>query len=322
MTAAVEPKSTLAGSTRPARRPPAAHSFRKTAIAMDTLITIEVVGVGAAEAERAVDRALGWFREVEARCTRFDPKSELRLLCAQPGRSIAVSPLLFRVVEFAVSVAEATGGAFDPTVGALLARTGFDRNYVTGVREPCPAESTRSVTYKAVILDGERHTIELGEPLVLDLGAIAKGFAIDLAMAELAEFESAAVEAGGDLRVRGMNAEGRSWRVGIRHPRHAGTLAEVVALSDAAICTSADDERVTAGGHHIFEPQGQYSARGIASSTVIAPTAMAADAFATAALVLGPGAGIAFLEEQGVEGMLLTPALERVATVGFGRFTR
>ena len=309
-------------STRRSRRSAEANSSRKTAIAMDTLVTIEVLGAGAPGAEQAIDRALGWFREIEARCTRFDPGSELRLLCAQPGRPIAVSPLLFRVVEFAVSVAEATGGAFDPTVGALLARTGFDRNYATGVREPCPAESTRSVTYKAVILDGERQTIELGEPLVLDLGAIAKGFAIDLAMAELSEFESAAVEAGGDLRVRGLNAEGRSWRVGIRHPRHAGTLAEVVALSDAAICTSADDERVTADGHHIFEPQGRRSARGVASSTVIAPTAMAADAFATAAFVLGPVAGIAFLEKQGVEGMLVTPALERFATKRFARFTR
>ena len=322
MTAAVEPKSTLAGSTSPARRPPAAHSFRKTAIAMDTLITIEVVGVGAAEAEPAVDRALGWFREVEARCTRFDPKSELRLLCAQPGRRIAVSPLLFRVVEFALSVAEATGGAFDLTVGALLARKGFDRNYATGIREEGEGANSDGVTYEALRLDRAGQTVELSRPLLLDLGAVAKGFAIDLALEELAEFEGAAVEAGGDLRVRGRNAEGRPWRIGIRHPREAGAVAEVVELSDLAICTSADDERVTAEGHHIFEPQGRRSARGLASSTVIAPTAMAADAFATAAFVLGPVAGIAFLEKQGVEGMLVTPALERFATKRFARFTR
>src|SRR4051812_19969384 len=96
---------------------------------MGTLVTIEVV---ADACDAAVDRAFGWFRAVEACCSRFDEGSELTQLCARPGVAVRVTDMLFEAIRFAVAVARDTGGAFDPTVGARMVEAGFDREHRTG----------------------------------------------------------------------------------------------------------------------------------------------------------------------------------------------
>ena len=160
------------------------------------------------------------------------------------------------------------------------------------------------------------------KPLLLDLGAVAKGLAIDLAAQELTCFAHAVVEAGGDLSVRGRSATNEPWRVGIRHPRQEGALIEVLHVSDMAVCTSGDYERrgPRGDGHHLIDPQRGASVDTVASVTVIAPTAMVADALATAAFVLGPARGLRFLEAQGVDGLIYSSALERYATPGLAGY--
>src|SRR2546430_1095619 len=83
---------------------------------MGTLVTIQVV---APEADAAIERAFGWFREIETRCTRFDDSSELMQLTTRIGVPVPASAILFEAVRFALSVAEDTDGAFDPTVRLL-----------------------------------------------------------------------------------------------------------------------------------------------------------------------------------------------------------
>jgi len=109
------------------------------------------------------------------------------------------------------------------------------------------------------------------------------------------------------------------WRVGLRHPREDGAVFETVQVSDCAVCTSGDYERRSPAGdgHHILDPRTSVSSGDVASATVIAPTAMVADACATAAFVLGPVEGVRFLARQDVEGVLITPALTRHETAGF-----
>src|SRR5262249_39973612 len=90
-------------------------------------------------------------------------------------------------------------------------------------------------------------------------------------------------------------------------------------VSNCAVCTSGDYERRSAsadGGHHILDPRTGQSANAVASATVIAPTAMLADALATAAFVLGPEDGIQLLERLGIDGLIITPSLEQYATQG------
>jgi thiamine biosynthesis lipoprotein len=295
----------------------------RVAILMDTHISIAVGAEPGRDWDSAIDRALSWFERVEESCSRFDPNSEVLQLTAQVGTPVVASPLLFEAVRFALSVAEASDGAFDPTVGHTLERRGFNRNYRTG-EYISTAVDMDSVSWRDVILDPERRTITLRHPLVLDLGAVVKGMAIDLAARELATALSFAIDAGGDLYVHGMNPEGRLWRIGIRHPRAAGQLLGTVEVSNQAICTSGDYERVAEGaeGHHILDPRSGSSVEAVASVTVIGPTAMVADAVGTAAFVLGPARGRRFVESQGLAGLIVTPTLQEYRTRGFKKLVR
>jgi FAD:protein FMN transferase len=273
---------------------------------MGTVVTIHV------DAPReAVDRAFEWFRQVEACCSRFDPGSELRRLGA--GTPHTASPMLFEAVRFALQVAEETDGAFDPTVGARMAARGYDRHYRTGASGDSPC-TDGGATYRDIELDAECRTILLKRPLTLDLGAVAKGLAVDAAARELATFRDFSIDAGGDLYFGGHNGDGEAWRAGIRHPRDLSSLIDRIRVSDQAVCTSGAYAR----GEHLLDPRIGEPARGVASATVVAPTAMLADALATAAFVLGPADGLALLERVGVEGLIVTPDLACHRTRGFG----
>ena len=132
---------------------------------MGTLVTIHVVRDGV-EAEEAICRAFGWFHAIEERCTRFDERSELSQLSAQAGRPVPVSAMLYEAVQFALLVAEETGGAFDPTVGHRMEARGFDRNHRTGERVR-DLTTQEDATYRDVQLDPASRTITLRCPLTL-----------------------------------------------------------------------------------------------------------------------------------------------------------
>ena len=286
--------------------------------AMGTIVTIEALAPDG-EAGARFERAFDWIRHVEATCTRFEPDSEAMRLTARAGTPVAASDILFEAVRFAVAVAEASGGAFDPTVGQLLQARGFNRHYRTGLAIPPASLPASPPSYRDIRVDPASRSITLLQPLTLDLGAVAKGLAIDLAVRELAPLEDFAIDAGGDLYLGGRGRGGQPWRVGIRHPREDGILRQLT-VSDAAVCTSGDYERpapAAADGHHLIDARNGACARLVTSATVVAPTAMVADALATAAFVLGPLDGIAFLEDQGVEGLIVSASLEQHATRGF-----
>jgi len=285
----------------------------RTEVVMGTLVTINVLRPGS---EEAIERAFGWFFEIEARCTRFDPASELMQLTAQAEKAVPVSAILYEAMRFALSVAEETGGAFDPTVGRRMEALGFNREHRTGRSVCSPVTAEEDISYRDVQLDPDRRTITLKRPLTLDLGAVAKGLAVDTAARELEPFRDFAIDAGGDLYMGGFDPRGVPWCVGIRHPRLDRRLIESVRVSNQAVCTSGDYER----GPHILDPRRASAAHPeVASATVIASGAMLADALATAAFVLGPEEGIQFLTRMGVEGLIVTPELDRYETQGLPR---
>ena len=275
---------------------------------MGTIVTIQAPNRG----EEIIERAFEWFRQVEQRCTRFDTQSELMQLTARIGVAVPASEILYEAVQFALAVAEETGGAFDPTVGHSMETRGFNQEYSTRQVIRTAVEPDGAVSYQDVLLDPDKKTITLLRPMILDLGAVAKGLAIDLAARELGPLEDFSIDAGGDLYLGGCNPRGEPWSIGIRHPRLNNTLIDTVRVSNRAVCTSGDYER----GNHILDPRAGNSANTLASVTVVAPTAMLADALATAVFVLGPSEGIQLLERLGVDGLVVSPTLERYATQG------
>ena len=309
-------------SPKPFPKPVSDSDYLRTVALMGTFVTIHVVGHGAdpqqtIRREETVERAFEWFRRIEESCTRFEARSELRQLTAQVGIAVPVSAILYEAVQFALAVAEESSGAFDPTVGHAMETRGFNQEYRTGQTIRTDLEPGCSVSYRDVRLDPGRKTITLLRPLILDLGAIAKGLAIDLAARELRRFENFAIDAGGDLYLGGCSTNGQPWSIGIRHPRRDNELIDSLRVSNRAVCTSGDYERqIPTQGHHILDPRVGASARAVASVTVVAPTAMLADALATAAFVLGPTDGIRLFDRVGVDGLILTSGLERYATQG------
>src|SRR5690348_11631782 len=108
----------------------AAHAFAN--VSMDTGVNIQVISDESRERiEPAGKRALGWFETVERICTRFDRSSEVMQLLDRVGKPVKVSTLLFEVIAFAMDLAQQTGGAFDPSIGASMEQLGFNTNYKT-----------------------------------------------------------------------------------------------------------------------------------------------------------------------------------------------
>ena len=140
----------------------------------------------------------------------------------------------------------------------------------------------------------------------LDPSGYVKGWAVEVASARLAAAgsEHHCLNAGGDVRTRGHNADGGDWRVGVRHPWLADKLAWVLAVTDGAVATSGTYER----GDHVFNPRAGGPARGLRSVTVVGPDLALADAYATTALAMGePGlTWLAGLADRGYESAVVT----------------
>jgi thiamine biosynthesis lipoprotein len=211
---------------------------------------------------------------------------------------------VFEAVRFALAVADDTDGAFDPTTVDVDPTSNVGRVF----------RPDEFATFRDVDLDPDAQTITLRRPLTIDLGAVAKGLAVDAAARELRPFADFAVDAGGDLYLGGHNPDGAPWSVGIRHPRE-DRLLETLHVSDAAICTSGDYERPG----HIVDPRSGAAPDAVASVTVVASNAMLADALGTAAFVLGPIDGLRLFERHGVEGLIVTASLERFETPALPR---
>ncbi|GAB1340988.1 FAD:protein FMN transferase [Gemmatimonas sp.] len=296
--------------------------FEYATTAMSTVVSVQIMGEHPNATALAAE-SLDWFRLVEASCSRFDPASELMRLChAAPGPA-HVSPLLFEVLRVALAVAQASEGAFDPTLGSALHARGFNRHWSSHEWAPAFAHITTG-QWRDIVLDETALSVQLPIATALDLGGIAKGFALDLAARALAGIADCCVVAGGDLLCRGLNANGRPWCTAVLDPfrPQQAVCTVTVGAPEYAVCTSGDYVRRTAHGHHLLDARHQHGvscAAGMRSATVIAPQAAIADALATAAFVMGPQAASAMLKEQMVDAWLIDAEGTSHIVTGWGR---
>lgn len=287
--------------------------FRAARPAMGTMA--EVVLAHPAPRGRALaEAALEEVREVEARMTRFDPASEVGRVNAEPGRFLPVSTMTGHVVRTGLEIARATDGRFDPALGALEALWGFYERRAPA-RLPDARRLAREAScapYRQVELAGDerRPRLRVGEAVRLDLGGIAKGYAVDRAAALLRRHgvRHALINVGGDLYALGNHPEGRPWRVGVRHPRRPGRFLTILSLRDRAVATSGDYENFfMAGGqryHHLLDPRTGAPAPFHQSVTVTAPSVMIADALATAAFTFPPAEAARLLGRRAPGGWM------------------
>jgi thiamine biosynthesis lipoprotein len=285
--------------------------MKKVKLFMDTVVEIEVVSKKSNVAiEEHINRAFTAFKKVEQTCSRFSSSSELMQACQQVGIPVKISPFLYEPLYFALEIARLTDGLFDPTVGKTMEKAGFNRHYLTGVRMESNAEET--VSYQDIILDEKHRTLTLNKHMVIDLGAVAKGFAIDLAANELRDFEGFIVNAGGDLFAGGVDPTQNQWTIGIQHPNQKNKIIDSIEISNEAVCTSGSYERKSPSNiyeHHLINPKIKHSPNDWVSCSVTAPFAMMADGFSTAVFVQGLK-GKTLLKEMELKGLLITPDLQ------------
>lgn len=246
------------------------------------------------------------FADWERRLSRFLPGSELSRLNARAGSPVVVGGLLFRVVREALDAAEATEGAFDPTLLRQQARIGYDRSFnrLPSAIAPAVGPAAPGGAWRHVRLDLRSRVVELPAGCALDLGGIAKGMAVDAAL-ELLQGRGAPgalVSAGGDLAVRGLPAHDDAWTVLVGEEGD-----QVVPLVHGALATSGVARRSWRQGgtarHHILDPEtGEPAESGVREVTVAASRCARAEVGATAAFVLGPERGAEFLRRHGLAG--------------------
>lgn len=288
------------------------HTFR--AELMGTPFGLTIAGdVPLAQARAAADAAFSEVARIEARMSEWRPDSEIGRINAAAGAPVVVSGETRALLKRSLALAEASGGAFDPTWAALRGIWRFggdDERPKLPLKSDLEAALAR-VDHRKVHVDGEAVRLEAG--MALGLGGIAKGYAIDRAAAALRArgIERFIVDGGGDLYVAGRKPGGQPWTIGVRHPREPGLLAELP-VTDAAIVSSGDYERFfELGGrryHHIIDLRTGMPADRSVAVTVRAAEATLADALATAIFVLGPTEGLALAARfEGVDAAVLAP---------------
>lgn len=276
-------------------RGPAEYSAQRPA--MGTVVSARAVAADEETAQRGVEAAFEAIAKAEEVASYWDPHSELsRLNRAAGGGPVEVSPELFGLVALARETAAATDGYFDPTVAPIIELYGIKGGTPRWPDDDDVAAALQRIGYEKIVLAEDKRAVSFAHPeMVLDLSAIAKGWAVDRAAAAMAEAGATAgiVEAGGEVACFGGGPKaGETWRVGIQHPDREGLYATFGLASGACATSGGYAQRFEADGHkfsHLFDPHTGRPVEGAAGVTVVAATCAPADAWATALAVMPAG---------------------------------
>lgn len=275
-----------------------------------------------AAAEEAVDAAIAEIDRIEQLMSTYIEDSRISAVNRQAAeRAVPAGEELYGLVETALRVSRLTDGAFDITYDSV----GQHYDYRAG-RRPDAATIEQEIghlDYRLVTLLPEQHAIRFERAGVrINLGGIAKGYAVERAIAVLAAagYRHAIVTAGGDSRLLGDRG-GEPWVVGVRDPRKEQGVAVRLPLVDEAISTSGDYERYFEEDgvryHHILSPDTGEPARGVYSATVVGPDGVLTDALSTSVFVLGVERGLALIEKlPGYEAIVIDAGGRMHYTVG------
>ena len=308
----------------------------RTFRAMNTDITLFLLSSDKRHANCVLDAAEWFFVQTEWRLSRFRESSELSVL--NRGGEAVVSRTLFQILQLAAQAHADTNGVFNPLIAPALAAAGYDRTFDEigtdavvlsqvaaaagaasdgGILLGPPGEGELSVPvfYDCVTLDPATRRVTLQHGAQLDLGGIAKGWAIDRVFRTLSKLGPCCVNAGGDVHVGGSFEEGgKGWRIDVADPfsSHDAVDSSVraVMLMDQAIATSGIMKRrwIVNGNekHHLIDPRtGQPARNSLLFVTAIAGTAVQAEVAAKTIFILGEEEGSAWATERRIPALLM-----------------
>lgn len=272
---------------------------------MGTMIEITLLSEDEEASRKAALRAFHEIKRIEHLMSPWIEASDISRLNRSAGMEwVKVTSETFEVIQKSQKISVLSEGGFDITIAPLaqLWRKARER----GV-PPTPEEVKKVlglVNFRNLLTQSNEKVFLKKKGMAIDLGGIAKGYAVDRAFEILTslEYKNLIVNAGGDLRVGGLK-ENQPWSIGIRHPRRSEDTMARLSVSDTAIATSGDYEKsFTHQGkryHHILNPKTGFPAAGCQSVTIVCGKAMGADALATAVFVIGPEKGLALCQNLG-----------------------
>lgn len=298
--------------------------FSETRFRIGTVVTITVVHPEQEAARQMVAASFSEIERLESKLSRHRADTPVARLNAT-ARLDNPPPALLTVLDCADRYARMTDGAFDVTIAPLLSL--YERSFVDLGRAPVDEEveaALELVDYRALHVTDR--SIDFDDPrMSLTLDGIAKGFIVDRTVGVLVAHgsERVMVNAGGDMATGGSRSEADPWTIGIQDPHDDSDYVGLIRLGGECIATSGDylssfteDRRL----HHIIDPRTGRSPARASSVSVVASTAMDADAISTAVMVLGPEAGLAMLEQlPDAEGVVVTKDGQRFRSSGMGR---
>jgi thiamine biosynthesis lipoprotein len=299
--------------------------YEASRMSMACAYTIVTYGPGREELRAAADSALDEVDRIDRLMSHYRPESPLSRLSREAADGpVAVEPELFDFIAESLRYSRESDGAFDVTVGPLMKAWGFFRG---GGRVPSEAELAAArarVGWRHVVLDPAARTIRFDSPGVdLDLGGIAKGYAVDRAVARLraAGVAAALVSAGGStIYALGAPPGQTAWTVEIQDPVEGERVALRVPLRDRALSVSGSAEKWFEKDGvryaHIMDPRTGRPVQGVLGVAVLAATGTAGDALDDAFFVQGVAGARAYLERlPGTEAVLFLPAASGWTTV-------
>lgn len=291
------------------------QDHQQTLLVFGTLLDIQAYTDQPETFNNAVQSLDDTFQQMHREWHAWKGEGELVRLnrAISQGLSLEVSPELVLLLEQSKRYASQSEQLFNPAIGGLIALWGFHSDQPPGGPPP---ESDRiesllqsNPSMEDVAFEGNQISSK-NSHVAIDLGAFAKGYALNLAIDELKRFgiDNAIINAGGDLCVSGQHGD-RPWMIGIRHPLGEGVIASVGVANGECVLTSGNYERYREYEGiryaHIIDPRSGYPVAHVASATVISPEGGLADAAATALSVAGPEGWERISTQMGLSEVML-----------------
>jgi len=297
------------------------HKYHQ--VSMGTVIEITLLSEDEEAARKAALQAFQEIKRIEQLMSPWIGTSDVSRLNRSVGKGWGkVSPETFDVIQRSQKISGLSEGAFDITIAPLVQLWRMARE--KGV--PPASEETKKlvglVNFKNLLTRSDGEVFLKKRGMAIDLGGIAKGYAVDRAFEILTSlgYKNLIVNAGGDLRTGGLKNH-EPWSIGIQHPRSAEKVMATISVSDSAVATSGDYEKFFfyqgKRYHHILNPKTGFPAEGCQSVTILSKDGMTADGLATAVFVLGSVMGYDLCQKmKGVECLIVDREGKAVMTPG------
>jgi len=295
--------------------------LKQTEMIMGTLVEITVIPGN----EKAIREAFEALRKVDALMSTYKEDSEISILNREGKAQVSEETL--EVIEDAIKFSNLTDGAFDITCRPLINLWKRAKKEEKVPTEEEIEEAISLVDYQRIILEANQIRLEK-KGMQIDLGGIAKGYAVDKAIEALKKngVKRALVNAGGDLYALGTDRQGEKWQIGVQDPREENKIIDIIKVKDKAVATSGDYRRYFSlegkRFSHIVNPKTGLTVQDVPMSvTIIGPDATTTDALSTGVFVLGPEEGMKLIESlPEVEGMIISEGMKKLTSEGWEKF--